>query len=76
MLLSLVLLTILALSVGVLAGLWWRGTVLLGDRRTIDRLSERLLTELRMEAWTQATMRAMRQAAQQHRQGSETNGTA
>jgi hypothetical protein len=66
--LSFVLLTILALAVGMLAGLWWRGTVLLGDRRTVDRLSEQLLTELRMEARTQATMRAMRQAAQEHRQ--------
>jgi hypothetical protein len=54
MLLALALVTVLIIGViiGVLAGLWWRGTVLLGDRRTLDRLSDRLLTELRMEAHT------------------------
>jgi hypothetical protein len=66
--LSFILLTVIALAVGMLVGLWWRGTVLLGDRRTVDRLSEQLLTELRMEARTQATMRAMRQAADKPRQ--------
>ena len=71
--LTVALVVVLALAVGVLAGLWWRGTVLLGDRRAVDRLSERLLTELRMEAQTQATMRAMRQAAQQRRQRTGTD---
>ncbi len=74
--LTLVLVTVVAMVVGLLAGLWWRGTVLLGDRRTVDRLSEQLLTELRMEAKTQATMRAMRQAVREHRSETETNGLA
>jgi hypothetical protein len=69
MLLVLALVTVLL--IGMLAGLWWRGTVLLGDRRALDRLSDRLLTELRMEARTQATMQAMRLAAQEQRRRPE-----
>jgi hypothetical protein len=69
MLLALALVTVLI--IGVLAGLWWRGTVLLGDRRTLDRLSDRLLTELRMEAHTQATIQALRQVAREYGDGPE-----
>jgi hypothetical protein len=59
----LLLLALLAtLLVGVVIGLAWRGTVVLGDHRALDRLASRLLTELRMEAHTQATLQAMRRA--------------
>lgn len=55
------------LLVGVFAGLAWRGTVLLGDRRTVERISEQLLAELRMAARTQSTMEEMRRVAAEYR---------
>lgn len=59
------------LIIGLLVGLIWRGTVLLGDRQVVDRLSQQLAAEARMRAATQATLFAMRQAA---RQGTERGG--
>lgn len=63
MLLGLALLAVL--GIGVIVGLLWGGTVLLGDRQTVDRLAAQLLAELRMHARTQATMQAMRQVARE-----------
>ncbi|WP_147252096.1 hypothetical protein [Blastococcus sp. TF02-09] len=59
------MLTVLAL-VGVLVlglalGLVWRGAVLIGDRRTLDRLASQLEAEQCMAAATHATLAAMRQ---------------
>ena len=54
------------LLIGLAVGLLWHGTVLVGDRRNLDRLTRLLLAELRMEARTQTTMQAMRQAAREY----------
>lgn len=50
------------LIVGLVFGLLWRGTVLIGDRRALDRLAAQLEAERRMNAATQDTLQAMRQA--------------
>ena len=61
------MLTILALlgvlALGLILGLLWRGAVLIGDRRALDRLSSRLVAEHRMEDATRATLSAMQQSA-------------
>jgi hypothetical protein len=49
------------LLVGLVAGLVWRGVVVIGDRRALDRLGSQLLAEQRMAAATHATLQAMRQ---------------
>lgn len=54
------------LLIGVAAGLLWRNTIALSDRRALDRLASLLLAEVRMEARTQAAMRAMRQVAREY----------
>lgn len=51
-----------ALVIGIGLGLTWRGTLLLGDRRAVDRLASQLATELHLQARTEATLRAMREA--------------
>ncbi len=60
--------------IGVIVGMALRGTVLVGDKRAVDRISERLVAELRMEARTQATMHAMQRAAAEAR--TKANGGA
>lgn len=60
-LIALALLGVLVL--GIVAGLVFRGSVLIGDRRTLNRLSSHLLAEQRMQAATHATMAAMRATA-------------
>jgi hypothetical protein len=61
MLITLSLLAVLIL--GVLVGLVWRGVVLIGDHRSLDRLAAQLETERRMAATTHTTLQAMRQIA-------------
>lgn len=56
------------LVVGVTLGLLWRGSVLIGDRRTLDRLVSQLSAEQHMQARTHATLRAMHEAARDGRQ--------
>ena len=60
------MLTILALigvlTIGLVVGLVWRGAVLIGDRRTLDRLTSQLEAERRMMAATHATLADMRDA--------------
>lgn len=53
-----------AVAVGVsLSVPVWRGTLLLGDRRAVDRLAAQLATELHLRVRTEATLRAMGEAA-------------
>lgn len=65
MLLALALLAVL--GVGIVVGLVWRGAVIIGDRRALDRLAGRLDAERRMTAATHATVQAMRQMTRQQR---------
>lgn len=51
------------LILGLAIGLVWRGTVIIGDRRALDRLSHQLIAEQRVEAATRLTLQRMRQAA-------------
>lgn len=51
------------LLVGIIAGLMWHSTVLIGDRRTLDRLVSGLAAEQQLQARTHATLRAMHEAA-------------
>lgn len=55
------------LVIGLVAGLLWRGTLLIGNRRALDRLSSQLSAEQRMQAATHATLAAMRQAVRSER---------
>lgn len=62
---------LVTLIVGASLGLAWRGTVLLGDRRAVDRLATQLMTEMRLQAETDATLRAMQRIAQKRQYLSE-----
>ena len=57
------------LVIGLLLGLLWQGSVVIGDRRTLDRLASQLVAEQRMQAQTHATLRAMRETARDSWQG-------
>lgn len=48
------------LVIGLVLGLLWHGTVLIGDRRALDRLASHLATEQLIQDQTHATLRAMR----------------
>lgn len=50
------------LVIGLAIGLLWRGVLLVGDRRVLDRLSSQLLAEQRMQAYSRATLHAMSDA--------------
>ncbi len=66
----LVLLALLgALVVGLLVGLACHGTVLIGDRRALNRLAAQLTAEQRMTAATHATLAAMRHAVRRSYSG-------
>lgn len=52
-----------ALLIGVVAGLLWHSTVLIGDRRTLDRLASTLVAEQQLQARTHAALRAMHEVA-------------
>jgi hypothetical protein len=56
---------LVVLIIVIVVGLLWHGTVLIGDRRALDRLARHLETERRMAAATQATLQAMRRTAQE-----------
>lgn len=60
-LIALSLLTVLV--AGIVIGLVWRGLIVIGDRRSLYRLTSQLETERRMAAATYASLQAMRQAA-------------
>lgn len=62
------------LIVGILVGLAWRGMLLIGDRRALDRLSAGIEAEQRMRAATQAAMAASRQAVRDHQFGQSRPG--
>jgi hypothetical protein len=51
------------LLIGVILGLLWHSTVLIGDRRTLARLASSLAAEQQLQARTHATLRAMHAAA-------------
>lgn len=55
-----------ALVVGLLAGLTWRGFVMIGDRRQLGILTERLNTEHRMSMATNQAIARMRRVAMDH----------
>lgn len=51
------------LIIGLVLGLLWHSTVLIGDRRALDRLASHLAAEHLIQARTHDTLRAMRDAA-------------
>jgi hypothetical protein len=51
------------LLVGLIGGLLFHGTLLIGDRRTLERLTSGLVAEQQLQARTHATLRAMHEAA-------------
>lgn len=53
------------LFVGIAVGLAWRGLIVIGDRRALDRLAAQLETERRMAAATNASLRTMRQVVRE-----------
>lgn len=55
-----------ALAIGLVAGLAWRGFVMLGDRRQLSLMAEQLNTEHRMSVATNRAIARMRQLAMEH----------
>jgi len=51
------------LVLGLIVGLVWRGTVIISDRRALNRLGRQFTAEQRMEAATRLTLQRMREAA-------------
>ncbi|TQN41689.1 hypothetical protein FHU33_1066 [Blastococcus colisei] len=62
------------LVIGLMLGLLWHSTVLIGDRRALDRLASHLAAEQLIQARTHDTLRAMRDAA--HNQWQRGSGGA
>jgi hypothetical protein len=54
------------LVIGLVLGLLWHSTVLIGDRRVLHRLASHLAAEQLIQARTHDTLRAMRDAARDH----------
>lgn len=49
------------LCVGLVVGRLWHSTILIGDRRALDRLAGGLIAEQRLQSQTHATLRAMQE---------------
>lgn len=54
------------LVMGLLLGLAWRGSLFIGDRRALDRLSGSIEVEQRLREATHAAMQASRRVVREH----------
>lgn len=55
-----------AVVIGLIAGLTWRGFVMIGDRRQLGMLTEHINTEHRMSMATNQAIARMRRVAMDH----------